>query len=133
MGGVRADAVILFPVVLDRIADEGSASDLRPVSCTLELMSADYTDQNLCNLWVKTQAAAQTITLNHILEFGTSLRRNPLIQAMDTFNQFFEMAIALDQTPLKGGQKSKPTELAKIKSQVVSFADLLKAGETVDL
>ena len=39
MGGVRADAAILFPLILDRIADERSSSDLCPVSCTLELMT----------------------------------------------------------------------------------------------
>lgn len=69
----------------------------------------------------------------HIVEFGTALRRNPLIQAMDTFTQLFEMALALDTTPGKAGQKNKPNELTKIKSQVASFSELLKAGDTVDI
>jgi hypothetical protein len=69
----------------------------------------------------------------HILEFGTSLRRNPLIQTMDTFNQLFEMALAFDATPVKGGHKNKPNELTKIRSQVISFSEMLKAGDTIDI
>ena len=37
MGGVRVDAAVLFPLVLDRIADERSPSGLLAVSRTLEL------------------------------------------------------------------------------------------------
>ena len=48
MGGVRTDAAILFPVILDRIADEGSPSDLLPVSCTLELMAEGLSRGERC-------------------------------------------------------------------------------------
>ena len=39
---------------------------------------------------------------SHIVEFGTSLRRNPLIHAMDTFAQLFDMALAFEAVPVKG-------------------------------
>jgi hypothetical protein len=69
----------------------------------------------------------------HIVEFGTSLRRNPLIHAMDTFAQLFDMALAFEAVPMKGTNKNKPNEFTKLKSQVLSFSEMLKAGDTVDI
>ncbi|MDX6613657.1 MAG: hypothetical protein QOD75_2843 [Blastocatellia bacterium] len=68
-----------------------------------------------------------------IVEFSTSLRRNPLIQVMDTFGQLFDMAMAFDPQPQKGGHKNKPNEMAKLKSQIGLFSEMLKAGDTVDI
>lgn len=49
MGGVRADASILFPLVLDRIADERKPSDLRAVSRALELIHLEPTHSSTTN------------------------------------------------------------------------------------
>jgi len=68
-----------------------------------------------------------------IVEFSTSLRRNPLIQVMDTFSQLFDMAVAFNDQPQKSGQKNRPNEMAKIKSQISSFSEMLKAGDTIDI
>lgn len=68
-----------------------------------------------------------------IVEFSTSLRRNPLIQVMDTFGQLFDMALAFDPQPQKGAHKNKPNEMTKLKSQIALFSEMLKAGDTVDI
>jgi hypothetical protein len=52
---------------------------------------------------------------------------------MDTFAQLFDMALAFDGVPIKGSHKNKPNEITKIKSQVISFSEMLKAGDTIDI
>jgi hypothetical protein len=68
-----------------------------------------------------------------IVEFSTSLRRNPLIQVMDTFGRLFDMFVAFNEPPQKPGHKNRPNEMTKVKSQIDFFSEMLKAGDTVDI
>jgi hypothetical protein len=52
---------------------------------------------------------------------------------MDTFAQLFDVALAFEAVPVKGSHKNKPNEITKIKSQVISFSEMLKAGDTIDI
>lgn len=68
-----------------------------------------------------------------IVEFSASLKRNPLVQVMDTFSQIFDMALAFSDQPQKSSKKSPLNDFAKLKSQIKSFSEMLKAGDTIDL
>lgn len=68
-----------------------------------------------------------------IVEFSTSLRRNPLIQVMDTFGQLFDMAVAFNEQPQKSSHKNRPNDVTKIKSQIGLFSEMLKTGDTIDI
>ncbi len=53
-----------------------------------------------------------------IVEFSASLKRNPLVQVMDTFSQIFDIALAFSDQPLKSSKKSPLNDFTKLKSQI---------------
>jgi len=68
-----------------------------------------------------------------IIEFSASLRRNPLVQVMDTLLQLFDMALAFSDQSQKISKKTRPDDFTKLKSQIKLFSEMLKAGDTIDI
>jgi len=75
--------------------------------------------------------------IRQIVEFAAPLRKNPIIQTMDTFVGIMNMAILFSQAPpqqLHKGQKPQTPDTNKvIKAQMEQFLESLKAGDTVDI
>lgn len=83
----------------------------------------------------------------HIIEFTTSLHRNPLLQTLDALDSLMEMIHAFSepepsdrkkgskQRQRQSGGDDQPTrsELKRIREQVSSFAGGVRSGETVDI
>jgi len=71
------------------------------------------------------------------IEFSAQLRKNPIIQTLDTFVGLMEMAILFSdeayQKPKKGKGKSREIDQKKIKKQMEKFLESLKTGNTVDI
>jgi hypothetical protein len=70
-----------------------------------------------------------------IVEFEASLKRNPIVETMDTLSEMMNMAILFDD---KGGQQKGPkrnqgSEYQKIQKQMMAFSETLKTGDTIDL
>lgn len=73
-------------------------------------------------------------TPGDIVEFATSLRRNPVVQVMDTLVGLMDMAIAFeDQPQKKHGKQPQSTDLIKLKAQMEKVAENVKAGDTIDI
>lgn len=74
--------------------------------------------------------------IRQIVEFTASLRKNPIIQAMDTLVGIMNMAIVFSQEqlpPHKGNKKNAPDSNKAIKIQMEQFLESLKAGDTIDI
>lgn len=75
--------------------------------------------------------------IRQIVEFTAPLRKNPIIQTMDTFVGLMNMAILFSQaTPQqqhKGQKNQTPDTNKAIKAQMEQFLESLKAGDTVDI
>lgn len=73
--------------------------------------------------------------VGQFVEFRTTLRRNPLVESLDTMVNMVEVwAIFFGESRGKQ-QKGQPagSEMRKIKTQMEAFRDSLKAGGTVDI
>lgn len=71
-----------------------------------------------------------------IVEFGASLKRNPIVETMDSLSEMMNLAILFDDKGAQQkGQKSKnqASEHQKIKKQMEAFSESLKTGDTIDL
>jgi hypothetical protein len=72
-----------------------------------------------------------------IVEFEASLKRNPIVETMDSFSEMMNLAILLeDKTTQQKGQKrstSQGSEHQKIQKQMMAFSESLKTGDTIDL
>ena len=71
-----------------------------------------------------------------IVEFEATLKRNPIIETMDSFVELIELATIFSddqQKPVKGKRKSGISENEKIKDQILSFSESLKSGDSIDL
>ncbi|MCX6567139.1 MAG: hypothetical protein NTW38_12105 [Candidatus Aminicenantes bacterium] len=75
--------------------------------------------------------------IRQIVEFTAPLRKNPLIQTMDTFIGIMNMAILFSQGPPQQQNKIQkfqtPDKNKAIKTQMEQFLESLKAGDTVDI
>lgn len=69
------------------------------------------------------------------VEFEGFLKRNPIVETIDSLAEMMDMAEAFEDKPQpkKGSAANKPSEYQKIKQQMVRFSDSLKAGSTIDL
>lgn len=68
------------------------------------------------------------------VEFEGYLKRNPIVETIDSLAEMMDMADVFEQKPQP--QKGKPNQISehqKIKQQMVRFSDALKAGSTIDL
>jgi hypothetical protein len=68
-----------------------------------------------------------------IVQFSASLRRNPIVQVMDTFSGLFDLAVAFEDQPQKHQHKKQSNEITKLKTQIDKFLEKLKAGGTIDV
>ena len=73
-----------------------------------------------------------------IIEFTAQLRKNPLIQTMDTFVSIMEVAIMFSGKPTqqlkqKSGKSHEAADKLSTKKQMEQFLESLKAGDTVDI
>lgn len=70
----------------------------------------------------------------HLVEFSTTLRRNPLIEAMDTMAGMLDIAVTFGEQPKQGAKKQKPgDDFRGTKRQMEEFREKLAAGSTVDI
>lgn len=71
-----------------------------------------------------------------IVEFEASLKRNPIIEIMDSFVELINLSTIFSddlQKPGRGKEKSGTSENQKIKNQFLSFSESLKSGNSIDL
>ncbi len=72
-----------------------------------------------------------------IIEFEASLRRNPVVETIESLLDILAMAILFEDDPTKSQkQKNKQAQTSdnqKMKSQMEAFCEKLKAGNTIDL
>ncbi len=71
------------------------------------------------------------------VEFTASLRRNPLIEALEAVSEILDVVLLFQDSPKphhnkKGGTQSQP-DLKKLQGQMQALAASLKAGGTQDL
>lgn len=70
------------------------------------------------------------------VEFEGYLKRNPIVETIDSLAEMMDMADAFEDKPQpkKGNRnQNQISENQKIKQQMVRFSDALKAGSTIDL
>lgn len=70
------------------------------------------------------------------VEFEGFLKRNPIVETIDSLAEMMDMAEAFEDKPQpkKGSSSTKhQSEYQKIKQQMVRFSDALKLGSTIDL
>jgi hypothetical protein len=70
-----------------------------------------------------------------IVEFEASLKRNPIVETMDTLSEMMNMAILFDDKggQQKGAKRNQESEYHKIQKQMMAFSETLKTGDTIDL
>lgn len=70
-----------------------------------------------------------------IVEFQSTLKRNPLIETMDAVSALMNLAeIFVQPQPFQQGKKGAPkNESTRIKQQIESFSKSLKEGDSIDL
>lgn len=68
------------------------------------------------------------------VEFEGFLKRNPIVETIDSLAEMMDMAEAFEDKPQpKKGGRNQVSENQKIKQQMIRFSDALKAGSTIDL
>lgn len=74
-------------------------------------------------------------TIRDFVEFSVPVRRNPLIQMMDTFIQLIDITFTLQTGAQKKKQPQAPDQksLLSVKKQMSDFIADLKTGTTVDV
>lgn len=72
-----------------------------------------------------------------LVEFSTTLKRNPILQVMDMFTRVIDMAAAFEEQPAKNKkhllQNNQPNEMTKLKTQIQKFSEEIKSGNTIDV
>jgi hypothetical protein len=71
-----------------------------------------------------------------IVEFEASLKRNPIVETMDSLSEMMNLAILFDDkgTSQKGQKRNNQgSEYQKIQKQMIAFSESLKTGDTIDL
>lgn len=71
-----------------------------------------------------------------LVEFEASLKRNPIVETIDSLSEMMNMAILFDNnTEQQKNQKrsNQSSEFQKIQKQMVAFSESLKTGDTIDL
>lgn len=68
------------------------------------------------------------------VEFEGYLKRNPIVETIDSFAEIMDMAEVFEERPQpQKGRSNQTSENKKIKQQMTRFSDALKAGSTIDL
>lgn len=85
---------------------------------------------------LKILSSGDTPEPGDIVEFEASLKRNPVIETLDSIAEMMGMApIFIDTPPGVKGQKrnSQDTDYNKLQKQISAFSTSLKSGNTIDL
>lgn len=83
---------------------------------------------------VSQDSAVYKPTVGEFVEFTTTLRRNPLIESMNTMLGMIDMWSAFVEQPSKGKKGTSPGfDFRKLRVQMEAFRDGLMAGGTVDI
>lgn len=98
-----------------------------PVSLFITLR-AILRDKN----YLKTIEENTTLAPGELVEFSTVLKRNPLLETMESFIEMIDMFQAFAEKPQKGKGK-QVNEMTQIKKQMGSLIASLKSGDTLDL
>lgn len=69
------------------------------------------------------------------VEFEGYLKRNPIIETMDSLSEMMAIAETFEDKPQNKGKQvvNQMSENQKIRQQMIKFSDSLKAGNTIDL
>ncbi len=69
-----------------------------------------------------------------IVEFATSLKRNPLVQVMDTLIGLMDVAVTFEERGKKPvGKPNQSGDYKRLKQQIQGFSDAIKTGGTIDV
>ncbi len=72
-----------------------------------------------------------------IIEFEASLRRNPIVETLESLSEMLGIAMVFEETPKQSakakGKQGQVPDHKKIKSQMEAFCNNLRAGNTIDL
>jgi hypothetical protein len=68
-----------------------------------------------------------------IVEFGTNLRRNPLIEALDMMGGMVRLGSMFEDPPKSGGKKPSVTPNQVLSEQITKLREMLVGGSTVDI
>jgi len=70
------------------------------------------------------------------IEFEGTLKRNPIIETLDSFSAMMEIAESFTEKPQPKGGKNRNNQVSehtKVQKQMISLSDSLKSGSTIDL
>ncbi len=76
--------------------------------------------------------AESKLKAGQLIEFKTSLKKNPLIDTMDALIELMNLKIIFEDKPKKGSG-NKTNENKKILNKMNVFHESLKTGETIDI
>jgi hypothetical protein len=79
---------------------------------------------------------SSTPTPGDIIEFEASLRRNPIIETIQSVSEMLEVAMIFEEPKPHSKMKTKQVPVQdnkKLKSQMEAFCEKLRAGNTMDL
>ncbi len=82
--------------------------------------------------YLKEIEANTEITPGDLVEFSTVLKRNPLIETLDSFVEMIDMFQVFADKPQKGKGK-QISEMQQMKKQMASLLSSLRSGDTMDL
>lgn len=101
-----------------------------PASLFYELRSM-FVDKG----YVRSITAEQLPESGDFVEFDAWLKRNPIVETLDSFAEMINLAdMFSDELQRKGkGGKPQQSENQKIREQMLSLSNSLKAGSTIDL
>lgn len=87
------------------------------------------------NGYVKQISAEQLPESGDFVEFDAWLKRNPIVETLDSFAEMMNLADMFSDEPQRKGKGGKPrqSENQKIREQMLSLSRSLKAGSTIDL
>ncbi len=77
-------------------------------------------------------ASDSELSPGDLVEFSTVLKRNPLVETLDSFVEMIDLFQAFAEKPQKGKGK-QIAEIIQIKKQIGSMLTSLKGGDTLDL
>lgn len=81
---------------------------------------------------LKVVGAGSAISPGDLIEFSSVLKKNPLLETLESFSEMIDTFQALLPRPEKGKGK-EVKEFAEFKKQIASLLSSLRSGQTVDL
>jgi hypothetical protein len=82
--------------------------------------------------YLKTIASDTILNPGDLVEFSTVLKRNPLVETLDSFIEMIDMFQTFADKPQKG-KGHQANDMSQIKKQMGSLISSLKGGDTLDL